>query len=169
MPFWKQWMKFTRNNEETTPAEGRMVYQFPKDLFAADLLRHSVAECMQGLHCWRPKFIALHQNYVLSEKIPGITVRCFCSSRLTAATLLKGDTCFARHKRWSMSVCSQRKGHLVGEVKHGGLTQGNTIGNKRVVRMPTILRDLAAEMIQLLPVLSSQNIVSKNPYPKVVT
>lgn len=70
---------------------------------------------------------------------------CFYLNRCTAATLLKADTCFARQKQPSTSVCSQRKGTWVDEVEHDGLTQWKTIGSKRGIWMPTVLRDLAAE------------------------
>lgn len=105
---------------------------------------------------------------MLPENLPGLTVCCFYFSR-PAATSLKADTCFARQKQWSMPVCPQRMGHLVAEVECDSLTQGKTIGNKRGIWMPAILRDLAAEMYELPPALFSQNILSKPTYPKVIT
>lgn len=83
---------------------------------------------------------------MLPEKLPGLTACCFYLSRRTAAALLRADTCFARHKQSTMSVCSQRKGYWVAEVELDGLTQGKMTGDKRGIWMPTILRDLAAEM-----------------------
>jgi len=45
-------MKFIRNNEETTSAEGQMVYRFSRDLLYAVLLHHSTAE-----HTQRPPLL----------------------------------------------------------------------------------------------------------------